>query len=49
MVDTQSTELIFALYIVAILSFLFSYKIEVFSFQDNPRNLAPSYKMELDF
>ena len=29
--------------------YLFSYKTEVFPFQNNPKDLDPSYKMDLDF
>ena len=28
--------------------YFFSYKTEFFSFQNNPKNLDPSYKMDLD-
>ena len=28
---------------------IFDHKIEVFSFQNNPKNLDPSYKKDLDF
>ena len=30
------------------LPYFFSYKVELFSFQNNPENLDPSYKMDLD-
>ena len=28
--------------------YFFGYKLEIFSFQNNPKNLDPSYKMNLD-
>ena len=32
----------------AIIPYFFSYKMDFFSFQNNPKNLDPSYKMDLD-
>ena len=29
--------------------YFFGYKLEVFPFQNNPKNLDPSYKMDLEF
>ena len=31
-----------------ILPYFFNYKTELFSFQNNPKDLNPSYKMDLD-
>ena len=31
-----------------LLPYFFSYKMEFFSFENNPKNLGPSYKMDLD-
>ena len=31
-----------------VISYFFSYKMDLFSFQNNPRDLDPSYKMDLD-
>ena len=33
---------------ITYLSYFFGYKTEFFSFQNNPKNLDPSYKMDLD-
>ena len=34
--------------IILELPYFFGYKIEFFSFQNNPKNLDPSYKIDLD-
>ena len=34
--------------IMSILPYFLAYKMEFFSFQNNPKNLDPSYKMDLD-
>ena len=31
-----------------VLPYFFGYESEIFSFQNNPKNLDPSYKMDLD-
>ena len=34
--------------LTVVLSYFFCYKTEFLSFQNNPKNLDPSYKMDLD-
>ena len=33
---------------ISVLPYFFGYKSELFSFKNNPKNLAPSYKTNLD-
>ena len=33
----------------SLIPYFFGYKTEFFSFQNNPKNLDPSYKKDLDF
>ena len=35
--------------LLCMLPYFFGYKTEFISFQNNPKNLDPSYKMDLDF
>ena len=40
-------NVLFTVYI-AVFTYFFGYKMEFFSFQNKPKNLDPSYKMDLD-
>ena len=37
-----------ALFLEMEVPYFFGYKMEIFSFQNNPKDLDPSYKMDLD-
>ena len=47
-VSQHLTGLILMFEIFSVLPYFFAYQIESFSFQNNPKNLDPSYKMDLD-